>query len=612
MRMLKIYHTRVWTLWFSAIILCLASCNYDTDDIVFSEIENDLSNVQLAFQESSSTISVSGEAQLNFNLELDNRTVKSSEVFLDETLLEAEVSLTSDENYIAFNTMALQDGLYTLRLVFEYESGSSSLASKLGKEFLTIELTQKILIDNVPVLPVEVVHSEVKDGALEITWNKFRGYGFEFYRVLGHDVNTNVNDTTMRLYNYNGGQENIVLGLRAQGQSVNSVWNYEDDLNINIVETEDRIELTWDPNPYTANFSGYDISLIDGGGSIVENESITDGNQTTVTFVIDPMKFPSPYYRIAGSISGNTWFDEKLTDALSFTYPRTGDLYKFVQRSENEILVLNFTIRNWENHLLKYDLNTGDLLAKIEGGLIDVSNDGSVIFQYKEGVIYKISPETFNIIDSHPITRFPQSGRPGEFIIDAFYYRNNDKLFLSGRGAPSYEGGPRGYADYYGFDFSTRTFDHVYDFNEESDGRAGPSLAAGSRVSDDGRYLYGQGIFDLETGAPPDYAYGYLIPTDNRLLKFDEAELYTTEIDGSDRVNLGIDRSGFNRFEYLGGNSILAYKDEPDATLYVFNANEPLSLKEVAKRKDGIQYTISDNYLLAVVGSQVLYLRELE
>ncbi len=595
-------HERVWPFMVSCILLFLTACTYSNDEIIVSEIENDLSNIRLAFQDTGDTIRVFGNTQLGFELDFDNRDVKDYNAYLDDGLIDNAIRLTPSRNFISFNTNEYADGAYTLRLVFEIESGSTSLASKQGTEFITIEFTQEIFIDNTPVTGLQVVSSQIKDGALEIAWNKYRGFGFVSYVVDGNPPKTNANDTTLLLSNYAGGQTEVSLQIVAKGQSIVSSWNYSDNLNVNIIEAENQIQLSWDRTPYTSNFIDYEINLTDQALRTTSVETITNMDQTSTSLSIDRTLFPSTY-ELSGNISGNHWIDERVIGDLSFDFPRSGKIKKLVRTSDSEILVL---IQNTaiDFDLLKYETNTGALLAEIQGGLIDVSNNGEAIIRYKDGIFSKISPDTFVPIESLP--------SPFSNLIQIILYRGDNKWFVQDRL-------PAAWATYYTYDFELQKITTIYEVQEIDFDL--PFSFNAAKISDDGRYLYHYQnlqsarliVFDLNVDRSVTYIEdAHFIPNTNRLLRFDEAELYTTDIDGSNRVNLGISRSDSDHIKSVNGDNFLLNKEQAGSMLYKFNANQPGSLQALTEHKGDLEYTISDNDLLATYGTSRLFLRTLE
>lgn len=592
------------------VFISLSSCEYELDKIKLTEIDYDISDITLNFEGSQDTIIVYSVTKLAFDLDLGAREIVSYDAFINSDILPNAIKLTSNGNYLELDTKQYSDGYHTVSMLFIVESGSGSYADQLNSEFLTIQLSQVIFINNIPVSPLQVVEQKIVDGALQISWNKYRGYGFEAYTIDNCDgFITDVNDTTISICNYYGGKLNLRLGLRARGQFPTSFFIYEDDLDVNISESEEQIIIQWQPSPYFSNFQYYEISVSDLTRNLSWNtQTIRDINQTRVA--LDRPGFPSSY-SVYGTAFGKEFFQISQIGDIALDVGAHLGIIKIKILENSDFLVLKKTYDGKRMSLVKFDGSTGEKLNEIEG-VVDVSNDGSEIITYSNGVISKISPETFQVTNAYPTNQLNEFGVNLDFILIKSPQRVLVRVIESS--------GIRVLKE---FDLVENRFINSYGQSFE---------LLGSSISDDGRYLFSLRnitnpatfIYDLELDTPiNDEDNGsrtkdaYFLPKSNRLLKFDEPLLYSINMDGNDRIDLGINKSDFDIFYSLDGVNMIAYKDQQNSFIHSFNANNGSNLSQVAKLRYasiGSQkylYSISGDRLLALLNDNI-YLRKLE
>ncbi len=584
-------------------ILALSSCTFETDDFILTEVDRDISNIGIGFEGDLDTLQVFGNTQINFNYDFENREIIDVTTFLNDIELEDAVRFTSNGNYVEFNTREFEDGYYTLSIIFVVRSGSGSLADLAEVEFLTIGLSQIVFIDNIPVLPLQIVDRQIVDGALQIKWNKYKGFGFQYYSVGGCSHITNPNDTTATICNYAGGKYDIRLGVLAKQQFIESKTIYKDSLNVTIQETNDAVNITWDPTPYFRDFHYYEFGYTDNAiSSKIETLQIRNINETSKT--LQKSGFPSSF-SVSGRLINSFFIEQQTLGDSFFDVSGYGTFLKNVKEVEADKLLAKFQNNGTFSTVALYNTVSGDKINMAEG-TVDMSNNGQDVFQYLNGSINKLNRSTLDIQESYPISQNSQLGTEIRNLIAL----GNNKVLLHVR----YD------------DNSLAIF--IMNYSDKSIVRSGISqyLFFSGRISDDGRYLYsnnglpriGIQVYDLQEDqyADPDkngtfINDAFFISSSNRLLKFNEASLYTTDLDGSNRENLNISQSEYNSFRSIDGANVLAYNENQNSDIAVFDTSNVSIVKVVAKYRNNMVYNIIDNMLIGFANRN-MFIRKLE
>ena len=590
--------------FFLAIILLVAiACTFETDDIILTEIVRDTSSLQVGFTANQDTIQVFGEAQIQFDYDFEGRELISYIAFLDGEELENAINFSSNGRFVQFDTRPYEDGYYRLNLSFLVRTNSGSLADQAGAEFYTVELSQIIFIDNIPVTPLEIIGTQIVNGALQVKWNKYNGFGFDSYHITGAGLLTDVSDTTAIIRNYAGGKIDIRLSISAKSQFIESITTYTDNLNVNIEETDTEFNITWDPTPYYSDFLYYEYRTIDNtSSSSFVDEQIRNISETSRR--LDKRGFPTSY-TVSGRILNSFFLEEQTLGDKSYDIAGQGTFLKKAVEINDDVFVAKFQNSSVFSSVIYFDAKTGRETAIVDG-VADVSNDGKDIFHFTNGSINKMSNTEFQVLESYPINQNSELGinirnlmaiGNNRLLIEAVYADNSASLFV--------------------MDFNTKTLSRS--------NTSGLSFFDGF-VSDDGKYLYssngvpsiGISVFDLEENrfADPErngsrFSDSYFIASNNRILRFDEPNLYTTDLDGNNRLNLNISSNAHSVYRSIDGGNVIAYDEAQGSDVIIFSTSRSFVPNTIAQYQNTIIYNVIDDFLIGFSNNR-MFLRKLE
>ena len=593
---------------FSAFLI--SACTYMPEDISLTEIEYDFSDIQVNFDDSSDTLRVSGNIQLQFNMDFSGREIQSSTVFLNNEELPNAITYGSNGYSIRLNTTDYEDGYFNLALSFIVKSGSGSLADQLETEFLTVDLTKVLFIDNSPVSPLQILNQNIVNGELQVTWNKYNGFGFQGYSIGCLHI-ANANDTIGAICNYAGGKTNIRLELKAKQQSATTHYSYSDDLNGSATLDNDHLKISWDPTPYYKNFLFYEVSTSD----LTQNHSFNSQtfreiNQTN--FQLERRGFPSGF-SVSAKVNGNYFIERARLGDLPLVYTYGSQVLKLTKLKDNKVAML---ISSGMNSTLLYVFNraTGDII-KYYDHPADVSSDGSKIYIIDGSVIKTIETKNLNEIASFNLNSFNKVFNVTQMRV------SNDKVYIQNIKSDSQH-------EVLVFNISN---------NQIQKTLTNINFLLNYAISRDGKYFYSNNFYDSRHNNNPSstvfdienevflgtqsngfsLSQSNFIEGSNRLLKFDELNLYSTNIDGLNRTDLNIPKNNFERFTSLGGDKIAAFNEYVDADIFIFDPKDGSNYSQIAKVRypsssnQGYFYSANSSYLIAM-RSGVLYLRDIE
>ncbi len=243
-------------------LLSLVNCEFEPTDENFVDIEIDSNNpyFNLSILSESDTIKIFKKTDLGYNFDTDN---------LD--LFRAEFSLKEDSwiqynknGSITINPDDFEAGYDTLTLTVYTNSGTGSIADKIGAEGYVVQKQWLVLVDGRDAPEINSYRSITEDGFLKLTWDKCDQYNFYCYEIsqsLDYSVfrdtiyDPNVNwivDST-----FVAGDVSLIVSCRTIDDHTWGKLLQETipEPNLNFEEIGyDSIRLYWDKCEYNARF----------------------------------------------------------------------------------------------------------------------------------------------------------------------------------------------------------------------------------------------------------------------------------------------------------------------------------------------------------------------
>ena len=284
--------------------LSLISCDeltYSPSGENYHRLQPPDTSMEINLEEIGDTAYVWGTTTINYTLNTYGKEFVSVELYLDSVLVTSSYNLT----HMIFNSQNYEDGKYEAIMLLTAESGSGSLADKLGLEQVVLIKEFVIVIQNeIPPSPVTISNIETSNGYAKLMWPKYTFSNFESYNIYTrifvppYNFYTNVTlvatienqDSTEWIDNvFVGGDitykiDVVTLDGTIQGNPFRFVSGAR------IIEWEgvngDSINFTWSRCTTDSTFDGYELyarAYPWGGDYYSKIATINDINDTNAT-----------------------------------------------------------------------------------------------------------------------------------------------------------------------------------------------------------------------------------------------------------------------------------------------------------------------------------------
>ena len=257
-----------------ALVLCL-SCDYDPDGENFislplpdsTDISIDLANLE------SDTLYIYDHTEVFYKALAGIKEIKH----IRGTIAGQAILGAGNQGSFMIYTYMIPDGFHEMELELVVFSGTGSLADRRGEPVYRILKQYVVAVDTSVPDPVPITSVNVKDGTLEVTWEKYKKFNFEKYYLTkyvrypfsqGYGIHwikeiDDINTTSLRDSTYIGGgimySLSVVAGPR---QSTEDQEYYEHPFKLSLQwEWVDKtqIKFTWRRTPFYKNFSSYNL-----------------------------------------------------------------------------------------------------------------------------------------------------------------------------------------------------------------------------------------------------------------------------------------------------------------------------------------------------------------
>lgn len=468
--MCEYFSWRKFTQIMVGLSLCfLTSCTYDPDDRYWVDLKSPSApEVNIDFNINSDTVYFNNNVPvvLKINASNENIIVGSTTLYIDND----PVNYTIENGAFVINPFELMAGIHKFRIEFLANSGTNSIADKVGAEMYQFKSRELIFVVKATDQSRWIKESESADG-LTLTWNP--GLVFNSYELrkvitirnnMGHFLLDTVYRTDVNTFtdtHYIGESAHYkIYGVNTDGKSyLLGTWSTSCKLpKLKVIEYQNKIALVW---PKTVHFNHVKkIELI--SKSIPDSPAIIASLKNTDTlFFLDRSYFgqrPSLTLRFTPEIKTNEntilcFESYYFTDQISLPGPDLGyvlgsscsDLFYnnddtlFGYSAITHKLSLaqpggfvispdgNYSLQNINNRLYYYSLSPYSLIRST--GVINeftfgysISNNGMVLFNTRDGLeIYDFSVSNLHI--SNTKYSYSKGGYWAEFSPDGNYLK---------------------------------------------------------------------------------------------------------------------------------------------------------------------------------------------
>lgn len=243
-------------------IFLLSNCEYELTELNFKDIEPPPASrsIDIGWISTDDTIKIFQATNLNFNFDTDGLGVLLAEM----TLQDRRWEFSSRSGSVDIDPDNFDNGLFKLSLTMYLQSGSGSLADKLGAEGYQITKEWNILIDDRNVTNTPPIKSINDDGYLVINWPECRSDNFIGYEIsYGSQIHFEVDTITERSQNYLvdslyiGGRYSFrVTCILVDGNQRGELFSFEEPPPQIYVEeiSIDSLRIMWDKSPYNVRY----------------------------------------------------------------------------------------------------------------------------------------------------------------------------------------------------------------------------------------------------------------------------------------------------------------------------------------------------------------------
>ncbi len=407
----KGYPTSILFLYLS---LVYTACTFDPQGEYFVDVdENPTIAVRVDLNTAQDTISLIEPTTFSYSIDVGQRTLNSLEIWLGDYLIE-----TSTENFGDFSLRPenYQTGAYELRLLFNANSGTGSLADELGAQILTGERVWLIQIDNDPIAPILIQEVKPDNGRLLIKWNTYEKPNFYQYSIHRNNASTPfaIIDDQLQTFVYDslyvGG--NVTYRVDIQGykqRSQGTVFTYSDNYPQLKVAANDRVStvtLRWDESMYHANFGSYTLFKLENSSPPTLIKTLTNVNDTSIT--IDNVHFGGPIRFKLITSAHPTPFSGAEGTSVSVVMGQPFHAFtelQYVPQNQSYYLQRWDSIFRFDEQVLTSPAAALGIDSQSSGffNRLSISEDGQYAYLNEVGTITELDPMTLSLGVKYPV-----------------------------------------------------------------------------------------------------------------------------------------------------------------------------------------------------------------
>ena len=405
--------------FFISMLLIISLSQFSCEELTYSPsgdnnynlVPPDLS-MELNLEEIEDSALVWGTVRINYTINTYGKEFRSVECYLDSELVSVSYYLSS---YLEFDSRNYSDGTHSIILLLTAESGSGSLADKLGSEYVVLMKEFVMVIQNeVPPTPVTILNIETSSGYAKLLWSKYAFSNFESYniytRIFVPPYNYYTNITLVATIEnkdsiewiddvFVGGDVTYTIDVITTDGTLQGI-PFRFVSGAQIVGWEDvdgdSVSFTWSRCTTDSTFDGYELyaqSYPWGGEHYSNIASINDINDTIVKASIGFGLRRECFIKTVSTNSNNQFLDSFSPLELVYTGSIIPEFNNFEYVQANNSIYLTS-----EDSSFRLDATTQQVLAKGKYE-IDVSFDGTRGYAYKDlSQIVEIDPFTLNEI----------------------------------------------------------------------------------------------------------------------------------------------------------------------------------------------------------------------
>ncbi|MCJ8166754.1 hypothetical protein MKJ04_18045 [Pontibacter sp. E15-1] len=391
------------------------SCDYSPSGEHYEEINPKPAVLaDLTLHPDKDTLYVRGLILFDFSISLPGRALRMYQLKLDGTLLTEGYKDADTHAFISGN---YGNGFHTLQLSAQGNSGTGSLADKVGAEVLEVYRTWTIYIENGPPAAVAITKVEPENGTLRLEWQQssWRTFAkYELYRIrLGGPLElmasiSDVKQTSWRDTTYIGGLVSYWITVSELQDSYDKyttgpTYTYHYPLPTIVQQSYDaahRLTVAFTTTPFYKNFESYALTSPQGLSYLSEVQTDTVvtfedpgfGTDFAFRLVAYPKKVNKEYYynthstynKVAGY--GTAWGPQPLASLWVNTQENL-----FYTGKDNWLEVTDASTLQVK-HKRRTSFHTPEFPH------LTVSANGQHVYAIENDTVYKLDPRTLESI----------------------------------------------------------------------------------------------------------------------------------------------------------------------------------------------------------------------
>lgn len=482
--------SKIHLLPFALLILFFSSCSFQFSEDFFTDLEDQGSNVLITIEPFEEGISLNAPRTVSYSFSSDPR----HRLYSINVDIDGQGILGTQDRAGSFvvNTDALSEGEHTLRVRYQFSSGTGSLADLNDLERMEGSISYTFTVDKSSPDPVTLTDVDVSNGTIWIRWEDVVQQNFDEAVLLVYDPEDNRILRQIELT-----PEDILVGEYNDILSTELELEYEIMLSNRYAEsTGNRIGISldypslrgqvindsqyrvlWTEHPLYGNFDFYTynmrpnntfVELSNRGGELIVDDAPVFGQTevhslnleresdfTYLHFVSGEMHFGETFESDHGenyvmSTSRNSIFTVVLDGGTTHNAPRDVIIHELnpetleIITSRNYFTITdsfaNLTVDPISNNLILdlsdstylIDVNTLDILStwNAEDYSTDINN---IHTYYRNGfvILEKLSRESLSIYDANTQNLLYQSNIEYQFFIadDGETFINNNAVY---------------------------------------------------------------------------------------------------------------------------------------------------------------------------------------